>query len=222
MTQIIDLTYPIHEGMTSFPAPWHPLVSVKQLGRIPFEGRESRQVTLGTHTGTQVDAPRHFIPGGRSIDEVPLTKLVGPVSILDFSALGENEALTEEMLKHHEIGPRVLIRFGWGKHWGTKKFYDGYPFFSAEAAHSLVARGVELVGFDTPSPDDSRTKLQGDVLGTAADSPIHKIFLNANVALLEYVANLDTVSELNGWQIAALPLPIRGADGSPARVCLFR
>ena len=63
--KIIDLTHTIEEGMTTFESSWHPLVSIKQLGRFGFEGRETRKLTMGTHTGTHVDAPLHFIKNGK-------------------------------------------------------------------------------------------------------------------------------------------------------------
>ncbi|MDP6560837.1 MAG: cyclase family protein, partial [Candidatus Binatia bacterium] len=76
--EIIDLTFPIHEGMQTFPVHWHPVVEITQLGRLDVEARETRKMVLGTHTGTHMDAPRHFIEGGKTIDEVTLDILVGP------------------------------------------------------------------------------------------------------------------------------------------------
>jgi arylformamidase len=217
MNEIIDLTYHIEEGMTTFNAPWHPLVLIQQLGRHEFEGRETRKICLGTHTGTHVDAPLHFIKGGKSIDEIPLDKLVGKVTIVDFSYLKENEPVTKEMLSEVNITKRMLFKFGWGKYWNTKKYYMGYPFFTKEAANYLVSKNVELVAMDTPSPDDSRIKLGGK-----EDSPVHKIFLRNGVILVEYVANLEKINDYEGWNIIVMPLKIRDADGSPTRVCIYK
>ena len=76
--RIVDLTYPIHEGMTTYPTHWHPVVEVTQLGRHGIENRETRKLVLGTHTGTHMDAPLHFIPGGNTIENLDLQKCVGP------------------------------------------------------------------------------------------------------------------------------------------------
>ena len=54
----------LEEGIMTFPVHWHPVFEITQLGRFHVEGRETRKLTLGTHTGTHVDAPRHFIAGG--------------------------------------------------------------------------------------------------------------------------------------------------------------
>jgi arylformamidase len=222
MEEVIDLSFDLFEGMLTFGAHWHVPFEMTQLGRHGVEGRETRKITFGTHTGTQVDAPLHFIPNGMSIESVPLTTLVGPVKIFDFTAVPEFHVISEAEVKKLDLGPRVLFKFGWEKHWPNKKYYSGYPCFSQEAAQYMVKSGVKLVGFDCPSPDDSRTVLAGNILGSNEDSPIHKIFLGNNVILVEYLANLDKVKNLIGWNIAALPLRIRGADGSPARVILFR
>ena len=83
--KIIDLSLPIEEGMMTFPTHWHPVVEVTVLGRHGIEGRETRKIVLGTHTGTHADAPRHFIPNGGTIDEIPLEILIGPASVADFT-----------------------------------------------------------------------------------------------------------------------------------------
>lgn len=217
MDKIVDLTYLVEEGMTTFNAPWHPLVSIKQMGRIGIEGRETRRISFGTHTGTHVDAPLHFIRDGKSIDEIPLHKLVGEITIVDYSYLKENGEVTKEMLSALKISKKMLFKFGWGKYWGNKKFYTDYPYFTKDAAEYLVSKNVEMIAYDTPSPDDSRTKLGSDV-----DSQIHKIFLSNGVILVEYIANLEQVTEYDGWSIVVMPLKIKNADGSPARVFIHK
>ena len=74
MKKIIDLTITIEEGMTTFPVYWHPFVEVTQMGRIGIEGRETKKIIIGTHTGTNLDAPRHFIENGITIDGVNYSK----------------------------------------------------------------------------------------------------------------------------------------------------
>src|ERR1700730_7456200 len=83
--KIIDLSLSIEEGMMTFPTSWHPVVEITILGRHGIEGRETRKLVLGTHIGTHADAPRHFIPNGRTIDEVPLDVLIGPATVADFT-----------------------------------------------------------------------------------------------------------------------------------------
>lgn len=222
MKEIIDLTHELKNGIAKFDAPWHPIFSFTQLGKHETEGRATAQISLGTHTGTHVDAPLHFIKGGRSIEDIPLDTMMGKVTIVDFSKIGKNKPITKIMLIDIKITKRMLFKFGWGKYYNSKKFYQNYPFFTKDAADYLVSQNVKLLAMDTPSPDNSDIKLEGSLLGTKKDSPIHKIFLTNGITLVEYIANLDKVKEYLGWNICVMPLKIKGADGSPARVCIYR
>lgn len=208
--------------MLTFSAAWHPKVSIEQMGRIESVGRETRKISFGTHTGTHMDAPLHFVKGGKAIDEISIKDLIGDVSIIDFSHLKDNGCVTEKMLKNIKVTEKTIFKFGWGKYWGKKKFYKGWPFFSKEAAEYLIKKGVKMAAMDTPSPDDSRIKLSGKNLGSEKDSPIHKIFLRSGVILVEYLANLDKIKDCQGWIIVVAPLKIKGADGSPIRAFIYK
>ena len=81
----------------------------------------------------------------------------------------------------------------------------------------MVSKNVELIGLDTPSPDNSE-----DNLNSNEDSPIHKILLKNGVVLVEYLANLDKIKNYNNWKIFVMPLKLKGCDGSPARVILHK
>jgi arylformamidase len=220
--EIIDLTYPIEEGMITFPAPWHPVVEITQLGHQELEGRQTTKITLGSHTGTHMDAPLHFFKKGLSIDNIPLAGLIGPTSIIDFSNLKQNEPVTVSMLKNIGCTERMIFKFGWGKYWNSMKFYRGYPYISLEAAAYLVEQGVKLIAMDTPSPDDSRIDLDDKTRGTDIDSPAHKVLLQSNVIIVEYLANTHEITDYENWKIVVMPLKIKGSDGSPVRVCIFR
>jgi arylformamidase len=211
---IVDLSFPIHEGMQTFPVHWHPMVEITQLGRLGIEGRESRKLLLGTHTGTHVDAPRHFIPGGATVDELALDIFVGPARVLDFSyAKPLQEIQKDDFVR--QLGKakpeRLLMRFDWSDRWGTSEYYSEQPFISEEAAHWLVEQGVRLVGMDTPQADSPKNGRH-----SGNDSPVHKIFLGAKVIKLEYLTNLRQLKSRE-VELIALPLKILGGDGSPVR-----
>lgn len=215
MKEIVDLTYLINEEMITYPSPWHPKVSIERLGKIEEVGRNTRKIVLGTHTGTHIDAPLHFIENGESIEKIPLKKIVGEVTIVDFSYLKENQPIEKEILTGIEITKRMIFRFGWQKYWNEDKFYKNHPFFTEESANYLVSKRIELLGYDTPSPDNSKSN--NDI-----DSPIHKIFLGNGIVLLEYLANLDKLENLENWNIVVAPMKIEGSDGAPSRVFVFR
>ncbi len=212
--QIIDLTMHIEEGMQTFPTLWHPFVEITQLGRHGIENRETRKIVLGTHTGTHIDAPRHFIKNGKTVDEIPLETLIGTATILDFTHCGPGYEVGVEELKS-AIGnkpiQRIILRFDWDKYLGTMDYYTKSPYLSYTAATWLVEKGCALLGMDSAMPDDPRNGK-----GSDNDSPIHKILLSNEVILLEYLVNLKSITE-PVFEIIVAPMKIKGADGSPVR-----
>jgi len=217
--EIVDLTRRIEEGMTTFHTGLHSDVRIDQLGSIAEHGRETREVTIGTHTGTHLDAPLHFIDGGRTVEDLSLEALLGPVELIDFTQVGENEPVTVSMLEDETLGKRTIFQFGWEDRFGdSDAFYNDYPYFTVGAAEYLVDEDVELLGFDTPSPDASSRPLDGG----DEDSPVHKVFLRNDVILVEYLMNLYNVDFDSQWNVTALPLKIKDADGAPARVVVWK
>ena len=212
--KVIDLSFPIHEGMTTFPSDWHPRVEVSQLGRIKIEGRESRKIIIGTHTGTHVDAPSHFIERGETIDQINLQTFIGKALLIDLSNSLWLEEITLSKLKK-EISERktdrLIIRFDWSKHWGSLNYYLNHPFLSKESAKYLVKEGIKLIGIDTPQADSPQNGQ-----GSKEDSPIHKILLGNGIIKLEYMNNLHLLNP-GYFNLIAMPLNILGADGSPVR-----
>lgn len=212
--RIVDLSLPIEEGMMTFPSHWHPMVEVSILGRHGIEGRETRKLVLGTHTGTHTDAPLHFVPKGKGIDELDLNVLVGPATVVIFAPARPLQKIDVSDLKAklgNRVPTRLILRTDWSEHFGQMSFYSEYPFFSEEAAHWLVENGVRLIAMDTPSPDNPAHSR-----GSGKDSPNHKVLLRAGVVLVEYVCNLKSLSA-SEVELVVLPLKVKGGDGSPAR-----
>jgi arylformamidase len=214
MKRLVDLSYPLHDGMTTYPVHWSPSFESVQLARHGIEGRESRKFTMGSHMGTHVDAPRHFIPGGRTIDQLPLDIFVGAATVVDFTYAGplqEMQIADFEKILGDRCIDRLIMRFDWSNHWGTLKYYTDQPYLADAAASWLVERGVRLLGMDTPQADSPKNGR-----GAKRDSPVHQILLGAGVVKLEYMTNLRQLksSEID---IIALPLLLRGFDGAPVR-----
>ena len=214
MTKIIDLSMKICEGMMTFPVPWHPFVSITQLGRFEVEGRETRKITLGTHTGTHVDAPRHFLKNGKTIEYTDINIYYGNALVLDFTELPDKTEITLEMLQKKlpcNYPKRILFRFDWERRLPSLGYYSDHPFLSEEACKYLVSCGVVLVGFDSPMPDNPSNGRNSE-----KDSPNHTIFLENDVAILEYLCNLSEVPDTE-FTLSAFPIKIQDADGSPVR-----
>ncbi|MBB4387243.1 cyclase family protein [Rhizobium leguminosarum] len=211
---IIDLTMTLREGIMTFPVHWHPVVEITQLGRFEVEGRETRKIVLGTHTGTHVDAPRHFVPKGTTIENTDLDIYYGPARVLDFTHLPDKTEITREMLVEHigrDFPSRIVFRYDWERRLDSLKYYTDHPYLSEEACEWIVENGIRLVGFDAPMPDDPRNGR-----GSDRDSPNHTILLGAGVAILEYLVNLSQIPTKD-FILSALPLKIEEGDGAPVR-----
>jgi len=211
---IIDLTMTLREGIMTFPVHWHPVVEITQLGRFEVEGRETRKIVLGTHTGTHVDAPRHFVPKGETIENTDLDIYYGPARVLDFTHLPDKTEITREMLVEHigrDFPSRIVFRYDWERRLDSLKYYTDHPYLSEEACEWIVENGIRLVGFDAPMPDDPRNGR-----GSDRDSPNHTILLGAGVAILEYLVNLSQIPTKD-FILSALPLKIEEGDGAPVR-----
>jgi len=212
--KIIDLTMSLKEGMQTFPVPWHPFVEITQLGRHGIENRETRKLILGTHTGTHIDAPSHFISDGDTVDQIPLDQLVGPASVLDLTDFGARMEVSEENLKQSlgdRSAERVLMRFDWDRNLGSMSYYDDSPFLSERAAEWLVKQGCRLLGMDTPMPDNPKNGYN-----CQKDSPNHKILLGNGIILVEYMVNLAELYKPI-VELVIGPIKVHEGDGAPVR-----
>ena len=213
--KIIDLSMNIEEGMQTFAAPWHPFVEITQLGRHGIENRETRKIVMGTHVGTHIDAPRHFIRDGETIETIELDMLVGEASVIDFSDLPDFHEISKDELEKALNGrpvERLLCRFDWDKKaLGTNEYYSHHPFFSEEACKWLVQKGCKLIALDTPQPDNPKN---GRL--SANDAPNHKILLGNRVIIAEYLVNIAAIQKDIVFLVVA-PIKIKGSDGAPAR-----
>lgn len=216
VSELVDLTLPIHDGMPWFPAPWHPPVEVKVLGTHAQEGRATRELRLGTHTGTHIDAPLHFIEGGESIDRVAIEATVGRAILLDLGLKQPLEPITgSELDKRGDRVSRdsiVVLRTGWARLWGQPEFYREHPYLAEDAAAWLLERGVRALGLDLPGLEDPQV---GSVEGVPG--PRHVQLMGQRVIVIENLANLSELQE-GPLFLIALPLCIVGGDGAPARV----
>ena len=214
--KIVDLTFPIKEGMLTFPSRNHPSVSISLMGQIKKDGRQTHKIVIGTHTGTHIDAPAHFLENGLTIDKLNPGILIGPAHIINLNGLKGVIGVSHlrELEKVHNP-TRLIIRTGWSRKWGTQKYYTGYPYLSKQACRYIVEKKIKLLGFDIPSPDNPK-----DNFLSKNDSPNHKYLFKKGVILLEYLTGLEKIN-VSDFSIAALPLLINKSDAAPARVVAF-
>lgn len=169
------------------------------------------QLTMSAHTGTHVDAPRHFIQGAAGVDMLDLNVLVGPALVVD---AGEANALTADVLNALNIPAgvdRILFKTRNSELWalGERTFYKSFVGITEDGAQWLLSRGVRLVGADYLS-----------VAPYHNTRPTHQTLLGAGVILLEGL-NLSGIKP-GEYQLCCLPLKIKNCDGAPARVILIK
>lgn len=166
-------------------------------------------LALGSHSGTHVDAPSHFLPGGSPVDRIPLDRLIGPAAVLDLpvelASVGAADLARHDLRGHR----RVLLRTRNSAAAAGTRFTSDYCALTADGAEYLIDRGVELVGIDA---------LSIEPFGSA-DFAVHHLLLGRGVVIVE---GLDLSSISAGvYQLVCLPLRLQGLDGAPARAVLL-
>jgi arylformamidase len=205
MTKFIDVTVPLSADLPTFPGdPPFKRDATHRLGADPYN---VSQMTLGTHAGTHVDAPFHFIEGGATIDELALDILIGKVRVVDLLGRDSVERADLEALDLRE-DLRVLLKTRNSGQLRQPSFQEDFVYLAPDAATYLAQVGIKLVGFDYLSIEKFGSR----------DYAAHRALLEAGDVIVE---GLD-LSEIEPgeYDMVCLPLRIAGADGSPARVVL--
>ena len=167
------------------------------------------RVSLGTHTGTHVDAPAHFLPDGRTVDQLDLGGCIGPAEVLDLTRFGlaPIDASVLERLAPPNV-ERLLLKTENSRLWRATEAQTTFAALTEEAAAWLVARGLRLIGIDYLS-----------IAPFSDPAPVHRILLSAGIVILEGL-DLSAVSE-GSYTLLCLPVRLAGGDGAPARAVLL-
>lgn len=200
---IIDISHTIHPKMPNYPL--NPKSSIKT-----FRGKVSylSEITMGSHTGTHVDAPRHVFRFGQGVDMLSLESMVGMCRVLDLTDV--NDSIKVGDLKKYKIqkGERILVKTKNSSR-GFKKFFSDYIYLSSEAAQYLGKTGIAMFGIDYLS-----VKQKGSM-----DNRPHTELLKRKIVIFEGL-NLAKV-KAGKYFFVGLPLKFEGLDGSPARAILI-
>jgi len=169
-------------------------------------------VDMGLHTLTHVDAPLHFVENGTTIDQVPISKLIGPARVISIDP--SVEVIDAAELRKHDLAgiKRVLFRTrASAKNWlYDREFHKDYTGIAPDSARRFVEAGMDLVGVDYLSAEQFQAK----------DAPTHKTLLGNNVLIVEGL-DLRKVAE-GDYTLIVLPLKLAGREAAPARALLQR
>ena len=219
----IDITLPLNEEIPLPPAiPPRPDAPPPPESKIPlprvyrfFDVDKGDKVTMSriemsSHDGTHLDSPRHFIPGGPTIDTMSLETTVGPCRVIEIK---DEKSVTVKELEPYNIkaGERILFKTRNSPVVWSKRQWDGkFVTLSLEAARYLAGKNIRLVGIDYISL-------------ASADPPenigwVHEEFLKKGIYILEAL-NLAGVKP-GDYDLVCLPLRIEKGDAGPCRAAI--
>jgi arylformamidase len=203
-----DITVPFSTELPVYPG--DPAVQITQVASLAAgDICTVSHLSFGSHTGTHVDPPAHFVAGTATLDELPLDVLIGPARVVDVGEIHAIDAAT--IASANLVGiERVLFKTRNSRLWqaGAREFEKGFVYLETAAAERLVEFGVKLVGIDYLSIE----KFNFDQPTT------HYALLGNNVVIVEGL-NLTEVAA-GDYELICLPMKIKNGDGGPARVVL--
>ena len=205
--KIVDLTHNLTNGTVVYPGDPEPNISVATT--IENEGYNLFRVTVGSQSGSHVDAPYHFSNEGKTVDKMDLKRFMGNAVVVDVSSKKAKETVCMEDVLPYEAKIKqcdiVLFRFDWYKKIGTEEFFD-HPFLSKEVGEYLLQSGIKTVATDCINLDSTG--------GT--EFPLHDMYSAAEGIIAENLAGFDQIDFEDPFVIF-LPLKLIGTDGSPVR-----
>jgi arylformamidase len=205
--KVYDISLTLRQRMPVYPGEATPLLEpTSQMER--GDSYNVSRLTICTHTGTHIDAPRHFLPDGASVDQIPVDVLVGPALVVEMAV---DQEITAAELEAAAIPPgteRLLFKTRNSRLLEDEDFRRDFVYLTLDAAHWLVERGIRLAAIDYLSVE--RMDAQPNV--------VHQTLLRVGVVVVEG-ADLRQVAP-GPYLLACLPLKIEGADGSPVRAVL--
>jgi arylformamidase len=202
-----DISVPISSNLPIWPDT-QPIEFQRTLDLDRGDIANDTTICMSVHTGTHVDASLHFVPFGKSVDELSLDILIGTATVLD---IGEIEVITSKFLENLTLPgdlKRLLFKTKNSKLWNsTTKFEPNFVALSADAAEWIVKRGIILVGIDYLS------------IQRFYDGPeTHIILLQSEVVVIEGLNLIDVPA--GDYELICLPIKLQGLEGAPSRVIL--
>jgi arylformamidase len=205
---IYDVSVPLRPGMPTYAGEPGPVLEFHSLLSRGDSANVSA-LSLGSHTGTHVDAPQHFLEGASSVEAMPVEYLAGPAYVAEFMELRHITAADLEAAGIPSGVRRILLKTPNGRFWADDEFHTDFIGLAGDAADWLVDHEFVLVGIDYLSIEQFRSP----------DHAVHKKLLGAGVVILE---GLDLRAVAPGpYTMVCAPLKVVGADGAPARVFLW-
>lgn len=205
----IDISIPLKDKMVHWPG--DPVPRFQRIkDRDKGDPNTLMEIQIIDHVGTHIDAPLHFIAGGKTIDKMPVHATTGRARVIEIK---DKKAITLKELLPYNIrrGERILFKTtNSTKCYKTDEFVEDFVYFLEEVAQHLVDRGVRAVGLDYISIG---TPTNRENVGNT-----HRILLGNGVYIIEGI-NLAKVKP-GRYELVCLPLLLDKGDAAPARAML--
>jgi kynurenine formamidase len=198
-----DLSHTISPDMTIFPGAHPP--GIHQESSVKKDGIAVKNITLGSHHGTHIDAPAHLFETLPNLDDFNIDRFFGEALCLAVTEPLVDSSFFEPLLDTLHKIDFLLFATGWSRFWGKESYFTGFPVLSERAARLLCTYNLKGVGFDTISADPV----------DSVELPIHRILLKKMI-IVENLNNLEVLPQ-TPFFFSCLPLKIAEADGSPVR-----
>lgn len=214
MSQLIDLSHTIHDGLVTFkglPAPVICDYLSREASRKNYEGGTEFQIgriEMVSNTGTYIDCPFHRYADGKDLSETALERFVDlPAVVVRVPHRQRIEVCDSDFASVNVKGKAVLVHTGWGEHWNNPAYFDNHSFLTAAAAELLRDRGAVLVGIDSHNIDDTRSR---------NSRPVHTTLLSKEILIVEHLRGLELLPE-SGFTFSAVPPKFKGVGTFPVR-----
>lgn len=207
--KIYDLSVPLSSGMPTWPN--QKEIRIDPVGTVLNDGATSEVISVPSHTGTHVDAPAHFVHGATTVDEIPLSRLIGPGYCIrpKFSGVEIHYEDFESVWSNEYDNHIILINTGWDRKRGfTREFQYDFPGLAEDAIPFFKKHEVKVIGIDTLGIEPYNH----------GDFKVHKGLLGLGIPFIEDLAGLHQLEEGKQYLVAALPLRIHKGSGCMARV----
>lgn len=204
MKKIYDVTRSISNEMLVYPG--DRKVVYRRTKTIADNGYNWSEIEAGTHIGTHMDAPLHFVKNGASLDDFPFDLMATKACVVETDAkMLDRKTLSKLRPKSWRV---VLFKTKNQKLWKKSSFSENFVCLAPDGAEFLVEKGTKLVGIDYLSIEAH----------DAHDYPVHNILLPKNVFIIEGLY-MNKVPAGN-YNFFCFPLKLHKGDGGPVRVVL--
>jgi kynurenine formamidase len=205
-----DLSQVLENGMPIYPGDAVP--SFEPYSTLKKNGVNLTRLVLGSHTGTHVDAPIHFIEGGVSVDAMPPGAFIGEAVVVDVSSREPGTGIVPDDLRAQVEaravpGDIVVLFTGCSRRWGDPSLNSNYTYLTGEAAEYLASRRVRAVGIDFLSVEKFGAKV-----------PVaHRALLGHGVFIVESLGKGVEAFIDSRFLLICLPIKLAHGDGAPCR-----